>query len=64
LDKQIPHIERNASITVTDSRLNLDGTPIIVATHIAKGGELWGLRDDNRNPVWPLRNEDSGEGHR
>ena len=61
VDKQIPRIEANDSITVTGSRITLDGTPMIVAADIAKGSELLRLRDDNGNPVWPRRNEGNSE---
>ena len=57
VDKQVPRIEANDTVTVTGSRLNLDGTPVIVAADIAKGSELLRLRDDNGVPVWPRRNE-------
>ena len=53
VDKQVPRIEPNDTITVTGSRLTLDGTPIIVAADIAKGSELLKLRDNNGIPVWP-----------
>jgi len=53
VDKQVPRIEPNDAITVTGSRLTLDGTAIIVAADIAKGSELLRLRDDNGIPVWP-----------
>jgi hypothetical protein len=61
VDKQVPRIEANDAITVTGSRLNLDGTPTIVAADIAKGSELLRLRDDKGIPVWPRRNEGSSE---
>jgi hypothetical protein len=53
VDKQVPRIEANDTITVTGSRLNLDGTPTIVAADIAKGSELLKLRENNGIPVWP-----------
>ena len=53
IDKQVPRIEPNDTITVTGSRLNLDGRLAIVAAEIAKGSELLQLRDANGIPVWP-----------
>jgi hypothetical protein len=53
IDKQTPRIEANDTITVTGSRLTLDGRSAIVAADITKGIELLKLRDDNGIPVWP-----------
>jgi hypothetical protein len=53
IDKQTPRIEANDTITVTGSRLTLDGRSAIVAADITKGNELLKLRDDNGIPVWP-----------
>src|SRR5262245_9616797 len=61
VDKQVPRIEANDEITVTGSRIVLDGTPIIVAADIAKGSELLNLRDDKGVPVWPRQHEGTGE---
>ena len=55
IDKQTPRIEANDTITVTGSRLTLDGRSAIVAADITKGNELLKLRDDNGLPVWPQR---------
>jgi hypothetical protein len=55
IDKQTPRIEANDTITVTGSRLTLDGRSAIVAADITKGNELLKLRDDNGIPVWPRR---------
>jgi len=56
IDKQTPRIEANDIITVTGSRVTMDGRPAIVAADITKGNELLKLRNDNGTPVWPLRN--------
>jgi hypothetical protein len=53
IDKQTPRIEANDTITVTGSRLTMDGTSAIIAADITKGNELLKLRDDNGIPVWP-----------
>ena len=55
IDTQTPRIEANDTITVTGSRLTLDGRSAIVAADITKGNELLKLRDDNGIPVWPRR---------
>jgi hypothetical protein len=55
IDKQTPRIEANDTITVTGSRLTVDGRSAIVAADITKGNELLKLRDDNGIPVWPRR---------
>jgi hypothetical protein len=57
IDNHTPRIEANDIITVTGSRLILDGRSAIVAADITRGNELLKLRDDNGMPVWPLRNE-------
>src|SRR5262245_5855474 len=58
IDKQMPRIEPNDTITVTGSRLNLDGRLAIVAAEITKGNELLKLRENNGIPFWPRRNAD------
>jgi len=55
IDKQTPRIEANDTITVTGSRLTMDGRPVIVAADITKGNELLKLRDDNGISVWSRR---------
>src|SRR5947207_8408311 len=44
IDKQTPRIEANDTITVTGSRLTLDGRSAIIAADITKGNELLKLR--------------------
>jgi len=56
IDKQTPRIAANDMITVTGSRLTLDGRSAIVAADITKGNELLKLRDASGIPVWPRRN--------
>jgi hypothetical protein len=53
IDKQVPRIEPNDTITVTGSRVTMDGRLTIVAADVAKGSELLKLREDNGIPVWP-----------
>ena len=50
--EQTPRIEPNDTITVTGSRVTMDGRSIIVAADVAKGSELLKLREDNGIPVW------------
>jgi hypothetical protein len=52
--KETPRIEANDTITVTGSRMMLDGRPAVIAAGIAKGNELLKLRQDNGVPFWPL----------
>ena len=52
IDKQTPKIEANDTITVTGSRVTVDGKPAIIAAQIKKGNEVLKLRDDNGVPVW------------
>jgi hypothetical protein len=56
IDKQTPRIDANDTITLTGSRVILDGRSAIVAADVTKGNELLKLRDDNGMPVWPRRN--------
>ena len=53
IDKQTPRIEANDIITVTGSRVTMDGRSAIVAADITKGNELLKLRENNGIPVWP-----------
>ena len=53
VDKQTPRIEANDTITVTGSRVTMDGKSAIVSADIAKGSELLKLRAINGIPVWP-----------
>jgi hypothetical protein len=53
IDKQTPRIEANDTITVTGSRVTMDGRLAIVAADITKGNELLKFREDNGMPVWP-----------
>ena len=55
IDKQTPRIEANDTMTVTGSRVTMDGRPAIVAADITKGNELLKLRDNNGISVWPRR---------
>ena len=50
IDKQTPKIETNDTITVTGSRVTIDGKPAIIAAQVKKGNEILKLRDDNGDP--------------
>jgi hypothetical protein len=52
IDKQTPHIEANDTITVTGSRVTIDGKPAIIAAQVKKGNEILKLRDENGIPAW------------
>lgn len=52
IDKQTPKIETNDTITLTGSRVTLDGKPAIIAAQVKKGDEILKLRDENGIPVW------------
>jgi hypothetical protein len=52
IDKQTPHIEANDTITVTGSRVTIDGRPTIIAAQVKKGNEVLRLRDENGIPAW------------
>jgi hypothetical protein len=56
IDKQTPRIEANDIITVTGSRLTMDGRSAIVAADVTRGNELLKLRENNGIPVWPRTN--------
>ena len=55
VDHQTPRIEANDMITVTGSRVMLDGRSAIVAAVINKGNEVLRLRDANGMPFWPRK---------
>jgi hypothetical protein len=52
IDKQTPKIEANDTVTVTGSRITVDGKPAIFAAQIKKGNDILKLRDDNGIPAW------------
>jgi hypothetical protein len=58
VDKQTPRIEANDTITVTGSRITIDGKETIIAAQVKKGDEILKLRDENGVPAW------SGAGRR
>jgi hypothetical protein len=52
IDKQTPKVEANDTISVTGSRVTVDGKPAIIAAQVKKGNEVLKLRDDNGVPAW------------
>jgi hypothetical protein len=60
IEKQIPKIEANDTITVTGSRVTVDGKPAIIAAQVKKGNDILKLRDENGIPTW----RGSGRGNR
>ncbi|HLW34420.1 MAG TPA: hypothetical protein VKS98_02070 [Chthoniobacterales bacterium] len=58
VDKQTPHIEAKDVITVTGSRISIDGQSAIIAAEVQKGPSVLRLRDKNGVPAW------SGAGRR
>ncbi|MGB8340382.1 MAG: hypothetical protein WCE51_02235 [Chthoniobacterales bacterium] len=52
LEKQAMQIAANDAITVTGSRVMMDGKPAIIAGQIKKGDEVLKLRDENGVPAW------------
>lgn len=58
LEKQTPQIEANDTVSVTGSRVTVDGKPAIIAAQVKKGNDILKLRGDNGAPAW------SGAGRR
>lgn len=52
IDKQTVRLQTNDTITVTGSRITVEGAPAIIASRITKGSELLKLRDDDGVPMW------------
>lgn len=52
VEKQTPQIQANDTITVTGSRITIDGKPAIIAAQVKKGNEILKLRDENGIPAW------------
>ncbi|MGH8094540.1 MAG: DNA-binding protein [Chthoniobacterales bacterium] len=52
VEKQAMKIAANDTITVTGSRIMMNGKPAIVAAQIKKGDEVLKLRDENGVPAW------------
>ena len=48
----MPKIETNDTITVTGSRVTIDGKPAIIAAQVKKENEVLKLRDENGIPAW------------
>ena len=52
VEKQTPRFEPNDTVTVTGSRVTVDGKPAIIAAQVKKGNDILRLRDENGVPVW------------
>ena len=52
LEKQTMQIAANDTITVTGSRVTMEGKPAIIAAQIKKGNEVLKLRNENGVPAW------------
>ena len=58
IEKQTPRIEINDTVSVTGSRVTVDGKPAIIAAQVKKGNDILKLRGENGVPAW------SGAGRR
>ena len=52
IEKQTPKIETNDTVTVTGSRVTIEGKATIIAAQVKKGNEVLKLRDENGVPAW------------
>jgi hypothetical protein len=52
LENQDMVIAVKDKVTITGSRITLDGQPVIIATQVIKGEEALQLRDENGFPRW------------
>ena len=52
VEKQAMKIVANDTITVTGSRVMMEGKPAIIAAQIKKGNEVLKLRHENGVPLW------------
>jgi hypothetical protein len=52
IDRQSPKIETNDTITLTGSRVSINGKPTIIAAQVKKGDDVLKLRDDQGTPAW------------
>ena len=59
MKKQSLQIQSGDAITVTGSRVTLDGKPAILAAEIQKAGKRLKLRDTSGIPVWSGRGPNS-----
>ena len=55
VEKQTPRIETNDTISVTGSRVKVDGKPALIAAEVKKGNEILKLRGENGVPMWSGR---------
>lgn len=52
LEKQTSQIEANDTVSVTGSRVTVNGKPAIIAAQVKKGNTILKFRDDNGIPAW------------
>lgn len=50
--RQQEQIQRGDEVTVTGSRVNIEGQPVIMATEVRVGNRVLQLRDRNGAPLW------------
>ncbi len=52
IDRQSPAIKVGDRVEVKGSRVMFQGTPVIIAAEVNRGGEVLKLRDDSGYPAW------------
>ena len=52
IEKEGIKVQPKDRVTVSGSRITLDGKSVIIADEIRKGGKTWKLRDDKGIPLW------------
>jgi len=60
VDRQPVKIAAGDRIEVDGSRVTIDGTPVLIAARVTKGGETLVLRDDRGVPAWRGRRSGGG----
>ena len=52
IENQEQLFKANEQVEVTGSRIDLDGTPVILAVEVTRGSDTLRLRDRNGRPSW------------
>ena len=55
IEKKTPSIGVNDTVTVTGSRVAMDGRPVLIAAQVKKGNDILKLRNESGVPLWSGR---------
>lgn len=52
IDNQEPKLQVGDKVTITGSRVTLEGAPVIIATEVKRGADTLKLREADGTPLW------------